>query len=119
VLGRSVHTACPRKQQSFCRIGCRLFATSPASHHRNDSDLIAKKARIDTCQAPLLTYFLQTLKAALDGGGTLLDHSLVMCGGGMGGGNLHRHSDLPCLIAGASAAPSRRAARFAIRSARR
>ena len=24
----------------------------------------------------------------------------ALCGGGMGDGNLHRHSDLPCLMAG-------------------
>jgi hypothetical protein len=70
------------------------------SHHRNDPDLIAKKARIDTYQAQLFAYFLEKLKATPDGDGTLLDHSLVMYGGGMGDGNLHRHSDLPCLLAG-------------------
>ncbi len=70
------------------------------SHHRNDPELIAKKARIDTYQAQLLAYFLEKLQATPDGDGTLLDHSLVLYGGGMGDGNLHRHSDLPCLMAG-------------------
>jgi hypothetical protein len=70
------------------------------SHHRNDPDLIAKKARIDAYQAQLLAYFLEKLQSTPDGDGTLLDHSLVMYGGGMGDGNLHRHSDLPCLLAG-------------------
>ena len=70
------------------------------SHHRNDPDLIAKKARIDAYQAQLLAYFLEQLQSTPDGDGTLLDHSLIMYGGGMGDGNLHRHSDLPCLLAG-------------------
>ena len=35
-----------------------------------------------------------------DGDGSLLDHSLILYGGGMGDGNLHRHADLPCLMAG-------------------
>jgi hypothetical protein len=70
------------------------------SHHRNDPELIAKKARIDVYQAQLLAYFLGRLKATPDGDGTLLDHSLVLYGGGMGNGNLHRHNDLPCLVAG-------------------
>jgi hypothetical protein len=70
------------------------------SHHRNDPELIAKKAKIDTYHVQLLTYFLQKLQATPDGDGTLLDHSLIMYGGGMGNGNLHRHSDLPCLLAG-------------------
>jgi len=70
------------------------------SHHRNDPELIAKKAKIDVNQAQLCAYFLEQLKAAPDGDGTLLDHSLVLYGGGMGDGNLHRHADLPCLMAG-------------------
>jgi hypothetical protein len=70
------------------------------SHHRNDSELIAKKARIDTYHAELFTYFLKKLQATPDGDGSLLDHSLIMYGGGMGDGNLHRHSDLPCVLAG-------------------
>jgi hypothetical protein len=72
----------------------------PVSHHRNDPDLIAKKAKIDTYHVQLLTYFLEKLKATQDGEGSLLDQSLIMYGGGMGDGNLHRHFDLPCLIAG-------------------
>lgn len=70
------------------------------SHHRNDPDLIAKKAKIDVYQTQLLAYFLEKMQAAPDGDGTLLDHSLILYGGGMGDGNLHRHSDIPCLLAG-------------------
>ena len=70
------------------------------SHHRNDPELIAKKAKIDVYQAQLLAYFLERLQRTPDGDGSLLDHSLVLYGGGMGDGNLHRHADLPCLLAG-------------------
>jgi hypothetical protein len=70
------------------------------SHHRNDPALIAKKARIDLHQSQMLAYFLEKLQSIPDGDGTLLDHSLVLYGGGMGDGNLHRHSDLPTLMAG-------------------
>jgi hypothetical protein len=70
------------------------------SHHRNDPELIVKKAKIDTYHVQLLTYFLEKLKNTQDGDGSLLDHSLIMYGGGMGNGNLHRHTDLPCLLAG-------------------
>jgi len=70
------------------------------SHHRNDPDLIAKKAKIDTHHVGLLSYFLEKLSKTPDGGGSLLDHSLILYGGGMGNGNLHRHSNLPCLLAG-------------------
>jgi hypothetical protein len=70
------------------------------SHHRNDPDLIVKKAKIDTYHVQLLAYFLTRLQSTKDGDGSLLDHSLILYGGGMGDGNLHRHFDLPCLLAG-------------------
>jgi hypothetical protein len=70
------------------------------SHHRNDPDLIAKKAKIDVYHAQLLNHFLTRLHSTGDGDGSLLDHSLILYGGGMGDGNLHRHFDLPCLLAG-------------------
>jgi len=70
------------------------------SHHRNDPELIAKKAKIDIYHVQLLNYFLTKLQATRDGDGSLLDHSLILYGGGMGDGNLHRHFDLPCLLAG-------------------
>jgi len=70
------------------------------SHHRNDPDLIAKKQRIDIHHVELLNHFLARLQSTRDGDGSLLDHSLVLYGGGMGDGNLHRHFDLPTLTAG-------------------
>jgi hypothetical protein len=72
----------------------------PTSHHRNDPELIARKAKIDTYHVHLLAYFLQKLQSTQDGDGTLLDQSMILYGGGMGDGNLHRHSNLPCLMAG-------------------
>lgn len=72
----------------------------PTSHHRNDPELIMKKAKIDTYHIQLLAYFLRKLQATQDGEGTLLDQSAILYGGGMGDGNLHRHSNLPCLMAG-------------------
>jgi len=70
------------------------------SHHRNDPGLIAKKAKIDIYHVQLLSHFLSRLQATPDGDGSLLDHSLILYGGGMGDGNLHRHFDLPTLLAG-------------------
>jgi hypothetical protein len=72
----------------------------PVSHHRNDPALIVKKAKIDAYHIELLTYFLNKLQATRDGDGSLLDQSLILYGGGLGDGNLHRHSNLPCLMAG-------------------
>jgi Protein of unknown function (DUF1552) len=70
------------------------------SHHRDDAELMSQKARIDTYHVQMLAYLLEQMQATPDGDGTLLDHSLIMYGSGMGNGNLHRHSDLPVLLAG-------------------
>ena len=70
------------------------------SHHRDQPDLMAKKAKIDTYHVQMLGYLLAKLQATPDGDGTLLDHVIVMYGGGLGNGNLHDHRDLPVLLAG-------------------
>jgi hypothetical protein len=70
------------------------------SHHREDEQLKAQKAKIDTHHMRLLNGFLEKLRDTPDGDGTLLDHSAILFGSGLGNGNLHRHSDLPVLVAG-------------------
>ena len=70
------------------------------SHHRNDPEYIAKKAKIDTYHVQLVSYFLDKLRNTPDGDGTLLDHSMIVYGGGIGNGNLHEHTNLPCFVAG-------------------
>ena len=45
--------------------------------------------------------YLKRLHGTADGDGSLLDHSLILFGGGLGNGNLHDHRNLPCLLAGA------------------
>jgi hypothetical protein len=72
----------------------------PVSHHRDDPVLMAKKQKIDTYHVQLLGYFLEKLQATQDGDGSLLDHSMILYGGGLGDGNLHKHANLPTLIAG-------------------
>lgn len=70
------------------------------SHHRDDPDLIDRKSRIDTYHVQLFAEFVEQLAATADGDGSLLDHSLIVYGSGMGDGNLHRHDDLPILTLG-------------------
>ena len=70
------------------------------SHHREDAALKSQKARIDTHHMRLLNYFLERMRDTPDGDGSLLDHSAILFGSGMGDGNLHRHNDLPVLLAG-------------------
>lgn len=70
------------------------------SHHRDDPDLIDEKTRIDTYHVELFAEFVEKLQATPDGDGSLLDHSLILYGSGMGDGNLHRHDELPLLTVG-------------------
>ena len=70
------------------------------SHHREDAQLKSQKSRIDTHHMRLLNYFLEQMRDTPDGDGSLLDHSAILFGSGLGDGNLHRHSDLPVLVAG-------------------
>jgi len=72
----------------------------PVSHHRNDAALIEKKTKIDAYHISFLGYLAAKMQATPEGDGTLLDQSLLMYGGGMGDGNLHRHTDLPCVLLG-------------------
>jgi hypothetical protein len=70
------------------------------SHHQNKADKMARFARINTYHVDLFGRFLRTLDATSDGDGTLLDHSIVLYGSGMGNANLHSHVALPYLVAG-------------------
>ncbi len=70
------------------------------SHHGNVAETVGRVAKINAYHVSLFSYFLDRLKETPDGDGTLLDHSLLMYGSGMGNGNLHHHQNLPCLLVG-------------------
>lgn len=72
----------------------------PLSHHGNDEEKIAKIAKINEFHVSLFAGFLEKLGKTPDGNGTLLDHSLLLYGSGMGDPNVHDHSNLPILVAG-------------------
>ena len=73
------------------------------SHHRNDPEKLDKLARINTYHMGLFAHFLENLQSTSDGDGSLLDHSMVMYGGGLGDSNDHAHFDLPELVVGGGA----------------
>src|SRR5213079_634836 len=75
----------------------------PLTHHGNDPAKIARMAKINQFHVSLFAYFLERLKATPDGDGTLLDHSLVLYGSGMGNPNVHDHVNLPVIVAGGAA----------------
>ena len=70
------------------------------SHHFNDPAKIEKLQKIDQHHVEMLAYFLGKMKAAKDGNGTLLDHSMIVYGSSLSDGNRHQHDKLPALLIG-------------------
>jgi hypothetical protein len=75
----------------------------PLTHHGGNEEKIAKMAKINAFHVSLFAYYLEKLKATPEGGGTLLDNSLLLYGSGMGNPNVHDHVNLPILVAGGGA----------------
>jgi hypothetical protein len=72
----------------------------PLTHHGNDPAKVARMAKINAFHVSLFAHYLETLKSTPEGDGTLLDHSLILYGSGMGDPNIHNHVNLPILVAG-------------------
>ena len=70
------------------------------SHHGNDPDKIAKNVKINVYHMQLFAKFLDKLRSIEDGDGTLLDHAVVISGGGMGNPNGHLTDPLPVVCVG-------------------
>ena len=71
------------------------------SHHMDIAENMARLARLQEYHLRnTMTYFIAKLNATPDGNGSLLDHSLVMYGSGMGNSQDHNHSELPLVLAG-------------------
>ena len=73
------------------------------SHHQHNPELMDKLTKINTYHASLFGRYLEKLRSTPDGDGTLLDHSMILYGGGMSDSNVHSHDLLPLLVAGGGA----------------
>ena len=72
-----------------------------ASHHSEIPANIDRLAKLNEYHTrTTIAYFLKKLASTQDGDGTLLDHSIVLYGSGMGNPNQHDHNPLPVLLAG-------------------
>jgi hypothetical protein len=78
-------------------------AHHPLTHHANDPVKVEKMSRINTFHVSLFSYYLRRLGATRDGDGSLLDHTLILCGSGMGNPDVHDHANLPIVVAGGGA----------------
>jgi hypothetical protein len=70
------------------------------SHHANNPERVAAHATVNTHHVGLFARFLERLRATPDGDGSLLDHSMILYGSGMGNGNVHAADPLPLVIVG-------------------
>ncbi|MBL9174603.1 MAG: DUF1552 domain-containing protein [Verrucomicrobiales bacterium] len=70
------------------------------SHHGHDPEKKKKIARINRFHSEQFAYFLRKMREVREGGGTLLDHSMIVYGSGLADGNAHAHDNLPILLCG-------------------
>jgi uncharacterized protein DUF1552 len=75
-------------------------AHHPTSHHGNDPQKLGQLAKINAHHASLFGYFLEKLQATKEGNGSLLDHSMMVLGSGMGNPDVHDHVNLPVIVGG-------------------
>ena len=72
------------------------------SHHNGDPEVLGRLAKSDAFIMQQFAYFLDKLKAEMDGDTPLLDRTMVLFGSGMSYGHSHSNSNLPILLAGGS-----------------
>ena len=73
------------------------------SHHAEDPVYMDQLSLIDRWQVEVFKGFLDRLDAIEDtGGGSLLDNTVILYGGGMSDGHYHTNEDLPLVLLGGS-----------------
>jgi hypothetical protein len=86
------------------------------SHHGDNAQNIAQVVKINTYQSTLFARFLEKLRSTPDGDGSLLDHSLIFYGGGMGNPNQHASDPLPMVAVGGGVGKGHRHVQLAPRT---
>jgi hypothetical protein len=70
------------------------------SHHGKDPQKLANLVKLNTYHIQLFGKFLERLRSTPDGDGSLLDHSYILFGSGMGEADVHSRIDVPTLVMG-------------------
>ena len=70
------------------------------SHHGQDPKKIEQLKQIELEYIKELAHFIQTLKDIPEENGSMLDHTLIYFGSGMGNASSHSNRNLPVLLAG-------------------
>ena len=94
-------------QRTYPQIGVTEQHHS-VSHHGNDPQKIGQNVKVNTYHMRLFARFLEKLRSTEDGDGSLLDHSMIFYGGGMGNPNGHASDPLPVVGVGGGFGKGRR-----------
>jgi hypothetical protein len=70
------------------------------THHGEDPDKLKWLTTVDTWYMEDWAYFIEKLKSAKEGDGTLLDHTMLVWGSSGGTENAHNNTDLPTMLVG-------------------
>jgi len=70
------------------------------SHHENKKEKFEPYSKITRWHVEQLVYMIEKMKAAKEGEGTLLDHSMTFMASSLSDGNSHNPDNLPVLLAG-------------------
>jgi hypothetical protein len=78
------------------------------THQQHKTELAEKVAQIDRFYVERFAKFLAKLEASREAdGSSVLDHSMIVYGGGIADGNEHSHTNLPIVLAGGGGATLR------------
>lgn len=72
----------------------------PLTHHRNNIEMMDKVTQINTYHTTQFSAWMQRMRKATEGDGSVLDHSMIVYGAGLSDPNAHLHENLPTLILG-------------------
>lgn len=73
------------------------------SHHGNIPPMIAKCVKVNQYHASLFAKFVEKLANTQDGAGSLLDHTMILYGSGMGDSNFHAQNPMSNILVGGAA----------------
>jgi len=102
-------------QRTYPQIGVTEQHHS-VSHHLNNPEKMAQVVKINIYFIRLYAKFLEKLAAMPDGEGSVLDHSLLVYGAGMGDSNGHASDPLPMVLAGGGAGTGLRHVQLPLRT---
>ncbi|MBV9506012.1 MAG: DUF1552 domain-containing protein [Acidobacteriia bacterium] len=102
-------------QRTYPQIGVTEQHHS-VSHHQNNPEKMAQVVKINVYFMQQYAKFLAKLRSIEEGDGSLLDHSLIFYGAGMGDSNAHASDPLPVIASGGAVGQGHRHVQLPLRT---